>query len=158
MSTYARFFVRRTRRQGNDSFVASSDDAAHPPIDDGTTFYTLSDDHPEWLYDAVQEAHDGEFPNDWRYEHCLHIVSDIDNGSYDPGEIADSLVDIYDSDRLRWLADDPSRTAYCDEAQSDGLAGDDPSVIELAGIGQYLAIERMASILLEAIQENGGES
>lgn len=138
MSNYARFFEHRTR-------------------DDGSAFYTLSDDRPEWLYDAVQEAHDGELPNDWRYDTAHSIVNLIDIGLSVPGEaseIADSLTDVYNYDLLEWVSGHLGRMEYVDEAISEGA----DTLTEALMRGQFTAIERMASILLEAIAENGDES
>jgi hypothetical protein len=118
--------------------------------DNGESFYTLADGTLDWLHDAVREAHDGELPNDWRYEICAHIVSSLeDDPDADAAELADSLVDVYNVDRVRWLAEDISRAAYVDEAD-----GPDDDVIGRIGYGQYVCIDRMVSILADAIEEN----
>jgi hypothetical protein len=125
--------------------------------DNGETFVKLTDDCPSWLHDAVRDAHDGELPDDWRYETCQSIVSMFDDGySADDDdaamEIADSLVDVYNHDLARWLADDVSRSAYCDDFQEE--SGGPTDTWSMLRGGQYMAIERMCYIIAMAIVEN----
>ena len=47
--------------------------------DDGSEFLKLSSGSPQWMDYAVMAAHDGELPNDSRYElirDCLQALSD----------------------------------------------------------------------------------
>ena len=131
---------------------------------DGSSFVTLSDDRPEWLQTAVYEAHDGETPNDWRYQTAAHIVellADYDLADIDDyrDELADSLVDIYTHDLLAWLAADLNRTGYCDEAWNDDLASaSDDGIVGLIRLGQYVAITAMVDILAAAIADNADQS
>jgi hypothetical protein len=129
--------------------------------DNGETFVKLTDDCPSWLHDAVRDAHDGELPNDWRYETCRFIVSMFDDGySADDDdaamEIAESLVDVYNYDLARWLADDVSRSAYCDDFVCDGIPENDVTWSVIRG-GQYMAIERMCYVIAMAIVENADD-
>ena len=65
---------------------------------DGSTYIVLTTTpETEWLRDAVYAAHDGELPNDWRFQICAHIVELLEDGySADQhSELADSLVDVY---------------------------------------------------------------
>lgn len=110
---------------------------------------TLSDDAPEWLLDAVREAHDDELPDNWRWEKCAAIVEAHEEGEDDPFVIASSLVDIYTSDLLRWLT--PARLHWLDEAVAN--YGFDTSFNTLQA-AQSLCLENMASILIEAIADN----
>jgi len=126
--------------------------------DNGEAFYCLTDNAPDWLTDAVREAHDDEFPNDWRYNICHSIISDLDDATAptdddDMHESADTLVDIYNSDRLTWLHDSLGRIAYCDEAQSDGLTAEPADVFGIIGAGQYVCILQMAYVLRDAYVE-----
>lgn len=124
--------------------------------DNGETFVCLKDNRPQWLQDAVREAHDDEFPNDWRYAMCRQIAGAIDDGLTEDytSEFADGAVDIYNSDRVRWLADDHTRTAYVDEARNEGLMNFEADILEQIGVGQYVCIERMASVMFTAWLEN----
>jgi hypothetical protein len=125
--------------------------------EDGTTFTTMIDNVPEWVHDAVMEAHGDELPNDWRYETCETIFgafeddydSDDEDARYD---LAQSLVDIYNADLFRWLAGHSTRYAYCDEALDDGL--DMKSIVDLVMAGQFRCIEHMVSTIGDAIVDN----
>jgi uncharacterized protein YhjY with autotransporter beta-barrel domain len=130
--TMKEYFVRRSRNNGE-------------------AFYSLSDDRPEWLHDAVREAHDDETPNDWRYDACYVIACMIDDGEEEPYAIADSLTDAYTSDLLSWAAGDVSRLAYCDEVVEDFWTPGPTGVESLLRGGQCVCLGRMASILLEAV-------
>jgi len=130
--------------------------------DNGEGFYTLTDDAPEWLRDAVMAAHGEESPNDWRYDMCDSIADRIDDigdalTDDDAHEIADGLVDIWNAGRTAWLAGDLSRATYVDDAVSECI-GDGSSIIDMIGVGQYLCLRDMASVLIAAQLENGGES
>lgn len=122
---------------------------ANAERDDGTEFVQLTDDAPDWLRDAVYEAHDGELPNDWRYETARSIVAGLDEG-LEPDEIAENLVDVYTPDLLAWTSGPPLRIHYVDEAPQD-FGAPDPAG-QLAR-GQWLAIDRMVAVLAEAYDE-----
>lgn len=127
--------------------------------DNGDGYVILTDDRPEWLHDAVREAHDDEFPDDWRYEMCRRICGAIDDGYLNDedgvSEFADGAVDIYNSARLHWLADDMGRVQYVDDARDEGFFEGSADTMEQIGMGQYICIERMARVMLDAWLENG---
>jgi len=128
--------------------------------DNGEGFYALKDDAPAWLRDAVMDAHDGELPNDWRYETCAHIWAsfDADHYAYDEdayAEIADGLVDVYTVDLLGWLSRHLDRLGYVEEAAESFGRGD--SLVDEIRQGQYLCIERMVSAIADAIVVAYGE-
>ena len=126
---------------------------------DGSTFYSLREVDgqypPDWLHDAVRDAHDDEMPNDWRYDTIHSIVLALEDGS-DRDEIADSLVDVYTSDLIGWLAGNTSRLAYVDDAAAE-WATDCDTVEEQIRIGQMYCISQMVNILADAIDENTGD-
>ena len=137
----SQFFQTKTRDNGQ--------------VGEPTSFTTLTDAAPAWLHDAVMAAHDGEFPNDWRYGICASIASAIDQGQCTPddaGEIADSLVDTYNSDLLKWLSNDTSRSAYIAEACEMEKFDMSEDVFGQIRAGQFVCIERMACELIEAWQ------
>lgn len=122
---------------------------------DGTGYFFLSDAAPEWLSEAVQEAHDGELPNDWRYKVCAFVAESIDEANedgeeFDPTNIADSLVDVYTHDLIAWLAGNVRRVADVDQAMEQGQVGNG-GIEEQIRFGQYFVIEQMASILWDAV-------
>lgn len=119
--------------------------------------WSKADNMPEWLYEAIREAHDGEWPDDWRWDTCYAICDNIDDGETDPSSIADGLADVYTSDLIAWLAADASRAEYVDEAYGEFGPGKEFSVVAAIGLGQYLCIEQMASILLAAVNANADD-
>jgi hypothetical protein len=47
---------------------------------DGDVFVTTKDDAPEWLRDAVREAHQDDPPNDWTYGEAQAACEALDAG------------------------------------------------------------------------------
>lgn len=135
-----------------------------PRDDDGGRFQRLRDGSPEWMTDAVREAHDDEFPDDWRYDMCARLASDLaerehesaDDARDDVHEIADGLADVYTASVFRWYADYPSRQSYADEALSEW--GQPKDAVTLLQAGQYLAIRQMADALIQAVEDADDDS
>lgn len=125
--------------------------------DRDSMIWTLTDDAPEWLTDAVREAHDGELPDDWRYETCRRICSELDERETfdvdESNEIADTVTDIYNADLLRWLGGYLTRAEYCDRAAAEYGAPSDCLFTQIR-TGQYLCIEEMVRVLIEAVAEH----
>lgn len=113
---------------------------------------TLVEEAPEWLLDAVREAHDGEAPNEWRWSRCASLYHAISEG-HDIDEECDSLVDIYYTDLFQWLADDPSRRFYCDDVIAEGLVSD-ATLYAIVASAQRVVLGIMAGVLQEAYEEN----
>ena len=128
--------------------------------DDGSTFWCLTDraDQDD-LIDWLRDLHDDELPNDWRYETivniCEALMDEDDLSNADPGElsvgIANNLTDIYNHSLIQWYADNASRVAYIDDAQSDGLIAPEATTIDRLMCGQCIAIERMAYKIVERL-------
>ena len=83
--------------------------------DDGSTFWTYTDQARQSADDLatwIGELHDGELPNDWRYETivaiCDTLMDEDDLSNADPGElsvgIANNLTDIYNHSLFQWLS------------------------------------------------------
>jgi len=130
--------------------------------DDGTKFWTVRDDAPEWVTDAVREAHcsGADLPNDWIYEECADAFEAIECGDIADDdsihEYADGRVDVYTRNLANWYAE------FC---LSDTLAQAESEVEDCGGYGdadvnkriamaQYFAIARIARVIFEACQEN----
>jgi hypothetical protein len=124
---------------------------------DGSTYWKLTDTAPDWLRDAVRDMHDGEGPNDWRYETAAHLWDLLNERDPDVLEDAvfeagDLLTDVYTHNLTAWLDDNSSRVQYLDDyAVEYGTPADTTAL--LMG-GQYLAITHMAGLLVEAMKEN----
>jgi hypothetical protein len=123
---------------------------------------TTTDDRPEWLQEAIREAHVSDLPRDWIYQECEAVCDAIDEGSLKDEvlgyqedaihEYADSRVDIYTKDRYEWAADMCLTGTYA-EAESewnDGGQVGATDTTEKLGALQYYACARIARIILEA--------
>lgn len=137
-------------KQLADAFIA--DDR-----EDGTRFYKLRDGSPQWMTDAIHAAHGDILPLDWIYEQC-HCVADKMT-EYEPeqwddsvSEWADSLVDVYNIDRARWLALDLEIANFVDEAVEE-FGHSDQGVFGDIGMGQYKLLEQIAYAMLNAVNE-----
>ena len=110
--------------------------------------YSLKEDQKETYQSFVRALHDEEMPNNWRYE-IIHDLLNAFVNEYDGdledhlSEIADGLVDIYNFDRAKWLAEDINRGCELIETTSETT-----SIFELIGIAQYKAIYQMGSQIL----------
>ena len=132
---------------------------------DGTHYLALSseakwDDIRDDLQNIVQEAHLGEFPNDWRYDTVHSIASTLanrtDSEDWDAdtfreemsSEVADTLVDVYTSDLLAWVSGNICRHQWDDE----GIAQPTTNIVELVRLRQYEEIESMVHAVLNKIE------
>ena len=113
----------------------------------------LKEDQKETYQDFVKELHDDELPNNWRYTIITDLLQNFvneyeqDNLEDYLSEIADSLVDVYNSDLIKWVNDDISRGCF---TIGDLDCVDDPSLntFDLIRKSQYNAIYSMGSQIL----------
>lgn len=131
--------------------------------DDGNTFYTLSDTAPEWMQEALREAHsDGRLPDDWIYERCFSMLESIQGlDCADPEEqaceIADVYTDVYTSVLAAWLASNTRNVEACDEAVEEGLCEPDVDMVDRMTRGQFLLLDRACQTLIHAIKTQADE-
>ena len=126
--------------------------------DDGSKFYSCQHvDAGTELLAFIQDLHDDELPNDWRYDTIVSILDALcdvnDRSSYQDiydlaGGIADNITDIYNSDLFRWYADHPNRVAYFEQATDDGLITGDTDTIARLSIGQNECIRSMCDKII----------
>jgi|GEM_PF-2472230 hypothetical protein len=134
--------------------------------DDGTVLYKFRDDAPSWcnpeLMQGIHAAVDDRFPDDWVYETAAHVADNLTGYDVEDGdaardilhEVVDGLVDVYNADRLRWLASQLNNALLCDEAAEEfGHKGD---MFEQIAQGQALAIDRIANAVIQAIETEAG--
>lgn len=124
--------------------------------------WTLKDESPEWMRDAMHSAHsDGRLPDDWIFENCASMLDRIAECEHaddcDTCEIADAHVDIYTADLTAWCASSLRNVEACDEAVSEGLAGDDADLVRRMSVGQYILLDRACAALIAAIDEQATE-
>ena len=113
----------------------------------------LKEDQKESYQDFVRELHDDEMPNNWRYQIIFDLLHNFVN-EYEQdqledclSEIADSLVDVYNADLIKWVSDDISRGCF---TLGDLELTDDPSIntFDLIRRSQYNAIYSMGYQIL----------
>ena len=124
--------------------------------DNGKRFYSLRNGCPEDVAQLVQDCHDGELPNDWRYDVIVSIIHDLDGAQLNENalmidnasDIADGQVEVFNSDLATWLAEQPGRSDYIDQAREEfGGLGD--SIWDQIKAGQYVAIHQMVMEIME---------
>lgn len=123
--------------------------------DDGSKFYSCQHvDAGTELLEFIQDLHDDELPNDWRYNTIVSILdalcevddlSDYQDTNHLADGIASNIADIYNSDLFQWYADRPDRVSYIDQAVSDGLCDHTTDTIARLSIGQNECIRSMCN-------------
>ena len=93
------------------------------------SYYCLKDDleNKEEIQRFIELLHNGELPNDWRYD-IIHSLLDSLLNNYDVNNedeayehidiISDSLVNVYNYGLAKWLCEDVSR-GYFDDSSSE---------------------------------------
>ena len=74
--TFAQSFETRTRANGD-------------------LFHCLKDDRPEWVQDAVREAHGDRMPDDWTYAQCdmaAALIREQIQCGVEPGDLLDEIT------------------------------------------------------------------
>ena len=115
----------------------------------------------EVIRKAIFETCDSVAGLDWLYEKARQIVDAF--GQYDEStlddnlsEIADGLVDVYNTDRTAWLASSLDFAEYVDSARAEFGDTDNNDktvgIFDQIGRGQYMLIEQLAGNLLAKMQ------
>lgn len=132
---------------------------------DGSKFVRLVDGRPDWMRDAVLEAHGDAAPNDRHYNAIRAMAEGLAErtfeaetwGGFDAAvcdacrELADSLVDDYTSVLLEWLAQAPGAIDACDEAAEEGLVIAESDLKTRIRTGQWRWYERIGQALCAAV-------
>jgi len=133
---------------------------------DGSKFIRLRDGHPEWMRDAVREAHGGSAPHDWLYAACAEMASRIveygcetaDDARDVCAELASEACDTSNSDLLSWLATCPGAVDDTDEAVAQGYGGDaSGNVIELIRCGQFYRYDTIGHTFINVVEHMATE-
>jgi len=136
--------------------------AATRPGEEGDPFVSLTDDRPEWLHDAVREAHGGgsDLPNDWIYQECQAAAELCDDRGAElaaedgDGDVihehADGRVDVYTRDRFQWAADLCLSTVYAlAEDEAEGMPTGE-ALSDRIGVIQFYAIQSITRTIVDA--------
>ena len=130
--------------------------------EDGSEYVCLWESQwKENLQEIIRECHNGEFPNDWRYEmvdsiidslyeHFITYDNDPDLNDFRDYELVDSLVDIYNYDLAKWLSDDNSRGYF----EDDSFKNDNGYIHDQIRSRQYEEISFMVNLLLANLDDH----
>lgn len=119
---------------------------------DGTPFWTISDNSPDWLRTLVYAAH-GEFiPDDWRYNFIHRALNSIDD---DGDEATAPEPDVYTHELTGWLHSRADRYGYCDTAQEE--FGPSLSLLDTLTRGQFAEIQEVFESVYDSLQSHLAE-
>lgn len=132
---------------------------------DGSKFVRLRDGHPEWMRDAVREAHGDWMPNDRHYNAIRAMAEGLSERTFEAEtwdgfdaavcdachELADSQVDDYTSALLLWLAEAPGALDACDEAAEEGLVDASADMETRIKCGQYRWYEQIGQTICRVL-------
>jgi uncharacterized protein YfiM (DUF2279 family) len=129
--------------------------------DNGSAYYALQSDCPDWFRSAVMLAHDGELPNDSRYELIREALSSLSDNCYDDAdsarddaaEIALQLLPVYTGELLQWFAQYPVRLQDCDDAREEHGTSQE-SIYDALAAGFIRSAESTILSLIQEIEEN----
>lgn len=122
----------------------------------GDRYWRRTDDAPVWFAELCYELHDGEQPDDWRYDMIASLCDIYDsNPDFDTREWAEGQNDFYYGRLFRWYADYPSRMAWIDElpTPADGDVTSE-AVVHALSAGQYACLVNMADIFRQTAADN----
>ncbi len=130
--------------------------------EDGSEYVCLWDNQwEENLQEIIRECHNGEFPNDWRYEmvdsvinslyeHFITYKNDPDLDDFRDYEIVDNLVDIYNYDLAKWLSDNNSRGYF----EDNSFKNDNGDIHDQIRSRQYEEISFIVNLLLANLEDH----
>ncbi len=118
--------------------------------------WCLATHEDDELTDFIRDLHDGELPNDWRYDTIHWIISAIaseplerdDDWSDIPFEYADNQVDMMTSSIFQWYANYSGRYSYVQDNLEDGITHNSNDAFDQLKLGQFRAIQEMTSTIL----------
>ena len=131
----------------------------HGTREDGSRYVTLSDDD-HWseirddLMELCREAHNGELPNDWRWETIYSIVDDLNSDGWDDdtaAELAERYVDVYTGDLLTWVAGNINR-CHWESWDDEGIVEPTTDLVQLLRIRQCEEIDLMVRSLVSGLE------
>lgn len=122
--------------------------------DNGERFVTLTDERPEWLQDAVRDAHRGTMPNDWIYDECRAAVEAFEDQTIededDVHEYVDGRVDVYTKALYQWAADFCLTDTWSEAEVEAAEFGEIPETERLIAQIQYCVIRYIAEVMRNA--------
>lgn len=129
--------------------------------EDGSSYWALRSDSPEWLRSAVMLAHEDELPSDSRYELIRDAALALSESSFSDEEdardalyeLSQGLCSLSSYELLQWFSANLSRLSDCDEALEE-RGSSVSSVSDALELGYRRAAENVLSVLISEIEEN----
>jgi hypothetical protein len=118
---------------------------------DGSKFWSAPD-KPEWVQSMCRDAHNGMFPDDYKYEYIVDALDYLSDPSNDPDEYNPD-ADVYTKDLTDWLGSHADRPGYVDQAREDGLIVADTDTVTQLAIGQIEERREVFGEVLAYLQE-----
>lgn len=134
--------------------------------DNGKEYIVLED---KTYKDVFREIHGTDmFPDDYRYKFISGLVGALLDYSVDLNEITgpdelrkafegveheiiDGLVPVYNFERTTWLNSNLRRGQYCDEAEDEGLTGENCDIFDRIAAGMYMEIQELYNRTIDEI-------
>lgn len=137
--------------------------------DTGEEFVCLVDGSPDWMRDAIREAHGGRMPCDYLYRACKaavdHFAETLEESgremlddSHDAAfDFAESFVSVYHADRFAWLADHLDNHQLVDQMREEGMVDEEAPISDMVAAGMATQAEAVFERIAEAIEEAAEE-
>jgi hypothetical protein len=108
--------------------------------------YWSSPNEPGWIHELNYTAHDGMFPDDWKYEFIVKALDAIVDEE-DPNEFE---ADVYTSELHDWFTSHSERSGYADEAlQEYGLREIDTAI----AYGQLREMQEVYDLVKQYLED-----
>jgi hypothetical protein len=126
----------------------------------GDTFLTLRDGHPDWMHTICRAAHESPtigtiMPDDIRYEminECLDAIAQCnDQDALDDRKYELSAPD-YNSDLIQWFSSHNCRASFCD-AYRDEMGASCRDIMGQIRDGYVYEIREVFDLLVAALTE-----
>lgn len=118
--------------------------------------WVLKEGRPEQLQAIVYESHDGMMPDDFKYEFAYEAFAALAEDE-DPDDARDSIeADVYNSELTRWLASNPGRGCYVDQAVEEW--GWPENIFLALQQGQVFEKREVFDIILRQLEELAEET
>lgn len=121
---------------------------------DNTSFVSTHGNAPDWVKEVVYAAHmEGEmFPDDWRYEAIESAVRSLsEDADMDVDDWAQTVVDVMNSELLKWVASNSRRVGFVDEAKEE--ISNEADFFYSISLGQFLEYRDVMDSVRNALQE-----
>jgi hypothetical protein len=120
---------------------------------DGSEFYSLIDNAPEYLTELVHNAHNDFMPDDYKYEFiydALDIIRDYEDEDY-YYEGLDNYTECHTAKLLTWLASNINRMNYLEDVINNMFPAGNVKIFDALMGAQYTEREEVLNSVLSSI-------